>query len=58
MRERSFSKLKILKTWLRSSFTQDNLEALMLIAVENDIALQLKNDKERIIDKFTFTAHH
>ena len=27
----------------------------MLIAVEKDIALQLKNDKERIIDKFALT---
>ena len=34
---------------------QDNLEALMLIAVEKDIALQLKNDKERIIGKFALT---
>ena len=28
----------------------------MLIAVEKNIALQLKNDKERIIDKFAQTS--
>ena len=27
----------------------------MLIAVEKDIALQLKNNEERIIDKFSLT---
>ena len=54
--ERPFSKLMILKTRLRFPLTQDNLEALMLIAVEKNIALQLKNDKERIIDKFALTS--
>ena len=41
---------------LRSALTQDNLEALMLNAVEKDIALHLKNDKECIIDKFPLTS--
>ena len=55
-RERSFSKLKILKTRLRSALTQDNLEALMLIALKKDIELQLNNIKERIIDRFALTS--
>ena len=50
------SKLQILKMGLRSSLTQDNLEALMLIAVEKDIVLQLKNGKERSIEKLAPTS--
>ena len=50
--ERSFSKLKLIKTRLRSSLTQENLESLMIIAIEKDLALELKNNKEDIIDKF------
>ena len=44
------------QTRLRSSLTQDNLETLMLIVVEKDIALRLKNGKERIIDKSAQTS--
>ncbi|KAF0720727.1 zinc finger MYM-type protein 1-like [Aphis craccivora] len=35
--ERSFSKLKIIKTRLRSSLSQQNLNDLLLISIENDL---------------------
>ena len=56
--ERSFSKLKLVKTRLRSSLTQENLESLMImiIAIEKDLALELKNNKEKIIDKFALSS--
>ena len=54
--ERSFSKLKLVKTRLRSSLTQENLESLMIIAIEKDLALELKNKKEKIIDKFAMSS--
>ena len=54
--ERSFSKLKLVKTRLRSSLTQENLESLMIMAIEKDLALELKNNKEKIIDKFAMSS--
>ncbi|XP_076908869.1 uncharacterized protein LOC143565921 [Bidens hawaiensis] len=35
--ERSFSKLKLLKTYLRSSMSQERLNGLTIIATENDV---------------------
>ena len=54
--QRSFSKLKLVKTRLRSSLTQENLETLMIIAIEKDLALELKSNKEKIIDKFAMSS--
>ncbi|CAH2319437.1 zinc finger MYM-type 1-like [Pelobates cultripes] len=54
--ERCFSKLKILKSRLRSTLTQQNLETLMLIAIEKDVSLSIKRDKEKIIDRFGKTS--
>ena len=34
--ERSFSKLKLLKSYLRSTMTQERLSGLALIAIENE----------------------
>jgi len=39
--ERSFSKLKLIKTYLRSTMTQDRLNGLALLSIENDIATSL-----------------
>ncbi|GKB94813.1 zinc finger MYM-type protein 1 [Tanacetum coccineum] len=48
--ERSFSKLKLLKSYLRSTMSQERLNGLALIAIENDI---LENvDYELLINKF------
>jgi len=39
--ERSFSKLKLIKTYLRSTMTQDRFNGLALLSIENDIATSL-----------------
>ena len=54
--ERSFSKLKIVKSRLRNSLKQCNLESLLLIAIERKIAYNLKKDKESIIDCYAKTS--
>ena len=54
--ERSFSKLKLIKTRLRLSLTQENLESLMIIPIEKELALELKNNKEDITDKFATSS--
>lgn len=46
--ERSFSKLKIVKTRLRSTMTQNRLEDLMIISCEPDI----KVDTDKVVDNF------
>ena len=51
--ERSFSKLKIIKTYLRSTFSQDRLDGLALLAIENECAKQVNIDE--LIDKFANT---
>ena len=54
--ERSFSKVKLIKTRLRSLLTQENLQSLMIIAIQIDLTLELKNNKEDIIDKFATSS--
>jgi len=46
--ERSFSKLKLIKTRLRSTMAEPRLEGLMRIACEQDIPI----DKENVINTF------
>ena len=48
--ERSFSKLKIIKTYLRSTISQDRLDGLALLAIENECAKQMNIDD--LIDRF------
>ena len=36
--ERSFSKLKLIKTYLRASMTQERLSALAMLSIEKDVA--------------------
>ncbi|XP_050908176.1 uncharacterized protein LOC127121782 [Lathyrus oleraceus] len=48
--ERSFSKLKLLKTYLRSTMSQERLNGLALIAIENDILETIKY--EDLVDDF------
>ena len=49
--ERSFSKLRIIKTHLRSTMTDQRLNDLTIMAIERDIPV----DYERIIDKFSIS---
>ena len=43
--ERSFSKLKIIKNYLRSSMSQERLVGLALISIESEISGSLEYDK-------------
>lgn len=43
--ERSFSKLKIIKTRLRSCLTQDNLESLLLMNCERELLVNITPDQ-------------
>ena len=48
--ERSFSKLKILKSYLRSTMSQERLNALAVISIEKEFLEKL--DYESLIDDF------
>lgn len=47
--ERSFSKLKYIKTYLRSTLSQDLLEILMLMSIEKELLVRI--DSDEIIDE-------
>ena len=49
-RERSFSAMKIIKTYLRSSMSQERLSSLAVIHVEKNWAQKI--DFDRVIDRF------
>lgn len=51
--ERSFSKLKLIKTYLRSTISQERLDGLALISIENEAARQLNMNV--LVDKFAAT---
>ncbi|KAL6196699.1 hypothetical protein ACLB2K_032313 [Fragaria x ananassa] len=48
--ERSFSKLKLLKNYLRSTMSQDRLNGLALISIENECLGDINLDK--VVDDF------
>ena len=48
--ERSFSKLKLIKNYLRTTMSQDRLKALAILSVESEIADQI--DMDDIISEF------
>ena len=48
--EHSFSKLKLIKSYLRSTLAQDRLDSLALISIENEAAAQLQLDA--VVDRF------
>ena len=48
--ERCFSKLKIIKNYLRSTMAQERLKNLAILSIENELAKQL--DTSKIIDIF------
>lgn len=49
--ERSFSKLKLIKNFLRSTMSQERLSGLALLSIENDRAQKINFDK--IVDIFS-----
>jgi len=44
-----FSKLKYIKTYLRSTLSQDLLESFMLMSIEKELLVKI--DSDQIIDK-------
>ena len=48
--ERSFSKLKLIKTYLRSTMTEDKLNNLAIVSIENNVVAIL--DLEAAIENF------
>jgi len=52
--ERSFSKLKYIKNYLRNSITQDHLESFILMSVEKDILTSISTDS--VIDKVALNS--
>lgn len=50
--ERSFSKLKLIKSRLRSTMTKNRLESLMTISCEHDINI----DYEEVLNLFSQTS--
>jgi hypothetical protein len=42
--ERSFSKLKLIKTYLRNTMMQNGLSGLAMLSIENEIASKLNFD--------------
>jgi len=49
--ERSFSKLKLIKSYLRATMKQDRLNGLAMLSIEKDVASEL--DYSRVINKFS-----
>lgn len=49
--ERSFSKLKLIKTYLRSTLSQEHLNGLEILAIENDILSKM--DTELLLNEFS-----
>jgi len=50
--ERSFSTMKRVKTYLRSTMTDQRLNNLCLLAVEREMSHDLLSDPSSVIDKF------
>lgn len=52
--ERSFSKLKYLKNYLRNSMIQDHIESFIFLSVEKDILVSISSDN--IIDRVALNS--
>ncbi|CAH1993782.1 unnamed protein product [Acanthoscelides obtectus] len=50
--ERNFSRLKRIKTFLRSTMTQDRLTALTMLSFGKEFISTMENFNEKVIDKF------
>lgn len=50
--ERCFSTLSRVKTFLRSTMSEERLSALAMLSIEKELVRSMKNFNERVIDKF------
>jgi hypothetical protein len=50
--ERSFSSLRRMKTYLRSTMTQDRLSNLALLYIEREVSGQLRDNLDTLVVKF------
>lgn len=53
--ERSFSALRRINTYLRSTQTQERLSDLSLLSIEKEVLINLKNEQsfyDKVIEKF------
>ena len=50
--EKSFSKMKLIKTYLRSTFSQERLNSLSMYSIESEIAKAI--DFENILNDFAY----
>jgi hypothetical protein len=54
--ERSFSTLRRVKTWLRSSMTEDRLSDLSLMNIEREETLNLESQLDSLVSAFTLAS--
>jgi len=50
--ERSFSTIKRIKTYLRTSMSTTRLHNLALISIERELSFELIQESTKIVDKF------
>lgn len=54
--ERSFSVMKRVKTFLRSTMTCDRLNSLCILSIERELSQQLINDPTQMVDRFAIAG--
>lgn len=55
--ERCFSTLKRIKTFLRSTMSEERLCALAMLSIEKEMIAEIPNFNERVIDRFATTKN-
>ncbi|XP_034038832.1 zinc finger MYM-type protein 1-like [Thalassophryne amazonica] len=50
--ERCFSTMKIIRTFLRNTMSQDRLNALAMLSMEKELVMEMMDFNQRVIEKF------
>lgn len=50
--ERCFSTLKLIKTYLRNTMSEDRLTALAMLSIEKSMVREIPNFNQKVIEKF------